>query len=208
MDEETRTGWPSIPKLAQKAKLDDRNVQRAIQRLVRINELRVIPRAFQSNLYCIPELTGGSSATPGETPPPAQRHPSGGDTYTPPGGASATQNRHSESSVNHPERRRSPGWHTVPEDEKLTEDRTRMAREAGLSKAVAEREWAKFVDHEFADAKRDVDKTWRNWCRRAPEFAGGARAAPASNGHREWTRAVPNAEKTREWLAGIGRPMP
>jgi hypothetical protein len=76
VDEQTRTGWPSVPLVARKARLDERNVQRAIQRLVKLHELVVEHRPFQASLYTVAHLPGGgASATPGITPPPGAAPP-------------------------------------------------------------------------------------------------------------------------------------
>jgi hypothetical protein len=167
VDEETRSGWPSVPRIARKARLDERNVQRGIRTLVKLGELQVHARTFQSNVYLIPPYMGDAGATGGDTPPPADRHPPGGDTYTPLV-ALAPPRTVIEPSMNHERGRRALkcSW---PPDFSLTPERAEVARRLGEDATV---EWNKFKDDALEDNVQHVDwdASWRMWLRRAPEF--------------------------------------
>jgi hypothetical protein len=72
----------------------------------------------------------------------------------------------------------------LPPDFELTPERRAIAE---AEKADPDREFAQFTDHFRAapgvkGRKNDWDATWRNWCRRAPDFkprANGSHAKPA-----------------------------
>lgn len=76
--------------------------------------------------------------------------------------------------------REARGWRRVPPEERLTPERLAEATRLGLTLPAAKLEWDKFVDHDFAAPRRDVDATWRNWCRRARELRGGITPPPLS----------------------------
>jgi hypothetical protein len=70
----------------------------------------------------------------------------------------------------------------LPPDFGLTPERRAVAE---AEKADPDREFAQFTDHFRAapgvkGRKNDWDATWRNWCRRAPDFKPRANGAPTS----------------------------
>lgn len=89
----------------------------------------------------------------------------------------------------------------LPPDFGLTPERRAIAE---AEKADPEREFAQFTDHFRAapgikGRKNDWDATWRNWCRRAPDFkphANGRAEAPKRTGSwRDGLEDNPHADK-------------
>ena len=71
-------------------------------------------------------------------------------------------------------------WTVCPEVEVLTDERLAFGLEQGLPAEAVRREWDRFRDHEFRSPKQSVDRTWRNWTRRAAESALPAVRRPSS----------------------------
>ena len=82
VDDEQRTGWPSIPVVAKKAALSERAVQYAVRALHRAGELEIISRPGSSNLFRIP-LGGEASFTPADFAPVKPASPGGEASFTP-----------------------------------------------------------------------------------------------------------------------------
>lgn len=171
-DKETRTAWPSVAYLAKAAKLSESAVHRAIRHLAALGELEIVPQTGRSNLYRVREFAGATSGTGANMTPPvkmAPTPPQNGTPPVPPAAPKPSENRQEPSGRERAKKK--TAWHTVPETELLTPKRREMAREVGLHPARTTQEWQKFSMYYFAQPKRDVDATWRNWVVRALDDA-------------------------------------
>jgi hypothetical protein len=76
-----------------------------------------------------------------------------------------------------PARKRAAQATSLTKEFELNEPRHKVAIDNGLTSDQAVVEFAKFCDHFLANGKRmkDWDAAWRNWTRRAKEFAGNGR---------------------------------
>lgn len=182
--------WPSITLLAKKCSTSARTIQRAIGKLVDAGHVSVAERYQQSHYYTIHPrqvVTGCQPVTPVRlSPVPRQpvtplvtTSPHTGDRVSP----IIIIESSSEPSVNLGEVRasRSTRATRLPDEFGLTPERRAVAE---TEKADPDREFAQFTDHFRAapgvkGRKNDWDATWRNWCRRAPDFKprGTAKAA-------------------------------
>jgi hypothetical protein len=101
---------------------------------------------------------------------------------------------------------RSKRWRVVPAGEILCRLRRGFGAAQGLDPEDIEQEWAKFIDHEFANPKQSVDRTWRNWVRRASEQgARPSRGAPGASRRTADEKQADVFSRVREQLA---RPLP
>ena len=208
------TSWPSIPVLAKKSRLSERQVQYALQSLRRMGELRVVRHGApvgrpdrKANRYEVQLLhpvaergamdgTNGvqSAASTGCNP----LHP----------------NRQGDPSVE-PSGGRQRGWRTLPAGEELTE--ARKAKAVGLSLPAHQvaGEWEKLKAHDFVRPKLRVDATWENWVRHAVEDLRRRKILPPRGaapppGKRALFKAEPEwtqnyHQQLRQLAGGIGR---
>lgn len=174
--------WPSVATIATKCSLEQRSVSRAMERLEASGHLTRTERAGRSNTYIVhprplvtPDLK--SPLTESQTPSDYKSSPPLTNGHPPPDYKSpitiiepsveSKENREREARAP-----RSARATRLPEDFGLTPERRKVAE---TEKADPDREFAQFVDH-FRSApgekgrKVDWDATWRNWCRRAPDF--------------------------------------
>lgn len=167
VDEQTRTGWPSIRLLQEKASLSEMAVHRAVTRLVGLKEVSVTARNGASSLYRIEPygVEGGTASDTGTKLVPPLNLVPGGTTLEGGGVPLAVPRTISEPSLNRLSLRATQ-W---PADFTLTTERAQVAELLGSDAAS---EWAKFKDHALKDGvvHKNWDAAWRYWCRRAPEF--------------------------------------
>lgn len=216
--------WPSVPTLARKAGVDERTVQRSVQRLVKLGELAVKPAAGQHgvNVYRV-VMTPRQSATPGAVPPPAERHPTNTangaepdedprQSVTPgnlPPRQSATQtvlsNEGSSSSPSTsslaPKRTRAPSapkGTRIPDDFAVTDEMVAWARTE--TPLVGAKETAKFIDYWRGvsgqrGVKADWVATWRNWMRKAQaDTESAASRRGSANGHQSYQNPADSSD--------------
>ena len=162
--------WPRVQTLTEKCGMDERTVQRVIQRLQTAGHVTITPRAGRSNYYTVHPR---QSATPGVEPPrqratipPAQRHPT-------PGAAPPRIFKEPSGEPGEVRAARADTAQRLPDGFELTAERKAYAEREGID---AQREFDKFTDHYRSAGgasarKRDWDAAWRNWCRRAADDA-------------------------------------
>lgn len=175
--------WPAVAKLAAKARVSERTVQRALRSLVELGELEVRPSAGRHgvNVYRVVmtdshPVTSSPRQTVTPSPEaegvtPVTRGGDTGDTRTilePPLRAT-TQTK------THPRAKR------IPDDWTPSPTLIDAMRAEGIADELARRELPRFRDYWAAKpgrdgTKLDWDATWRNWLRRAGD--GTARASP------------------------------
>lgn len=173
--------WPSVTSLYKKCSLSERAVRQAVGSLEAKGHLTIHQRTGRSNYYTVHPLhdvhpcTECTPAPDAPTPAPDAPPPLHTVHLTPAPRAPITIiEPSSEPSRNQREARapRSARATRLPEDFRLTPERRAIAE---TQKADPDREFAQFVDHFRAapgekGRKNDWDATWRNWCRRAPDF--------------------------------------
>jgi hypothetical protein len=182
--------WMSVAKVARKARLSPNRTRNAIHELLEDGYLELVHEAnmaeYRPNTYrfIFKGVQVDAPTVEGATTRDGVGLPHRVGESTPPRGARSQVG----SQVGDPKVREKRGWSRVPPTEQLTEDRIRMAREIRLMPlAVVQAEWAAFKDHDYPAPKKDVDATWRNWCRKVkaplpvPPPAPGKRSAPRSD---------------------------
>lgn len=202
------TCWPSINTLRGKCGMDERTVRRVIDRLEAAGHLTQVHYLGRSSTFTVHP---GQKVTPGTAPglaqdpdPPGRRPgPLRAQDPDPPGTAPGRTiiEPSSESSGNpkvEARAARSAPATRLPDDFELTPERRAIAE---TEKADPEREFQNFTDYWLSASgakarKHDWDRTWRMWCRRAPDFRPRGNGTPAPK--RTWRPPdddeVPNAD--------------
>lgn len=186
--------WPSVARIATKARVSRATVKRATQHMRTLGELEVTDRGRHSNLY---RFTCGLNLTPQDV----AESDVVGSSETVVGsnldgcGLTREPQNHQE-----PSRRTSePRSRILPDTENLTHARMHMALDLGLTSKQAEAEWALMADTEFKEPHGDWTRVWRNWCRRSLHFNQPVTARrPEPLG-----RVVPSVEQTKAILARL-----
>lgn len=187
--------WPSIPKIAERCSLDVRTVYRAIATLEGGGHATTQTRPGKATIYHVHPVTPDSvtgvvpltqshpcqKVTP-DTKSPTPDSLSGLPPSPPPSRAlppslPPSKNRQ-EPSRRAPARARS---RTVPEDFEVSAEMRKWAKETCPNVDI-DAQTLIFRDHEFKDPHGNWPAAWRQWMRRAPEFArnGGVTDAPKS----------------------------
>lgn len=206
-DAVSREAWPSTQTIAERVLMSRATVCRRLAELERDGRIVRLARPGSSTMYRVGPVSLDELPQP-EAPPRFEAPPVSPVRQGVPQSCEARTVR--EPSKNR-ESARARCWTRVPETERLTPEREAMAIKIGLGRERIGIEWAKYIDHEFAQPKKDVDATWRNWCRTALEMAPRTGAPVGLGkvlGNLGVGRAVPDAAKTRALLAQIGRAMP
>lgn len=180
--------FPAVARMSVKTSMSERTVQRHLRELVERGLLVIVAHAeggrghaveYAIDLFrldgCIPLVNNGrqdDTLSPDDTLSKGAT----GDAK----GCQPTQERvtpvtpQPSGTVIEPSARaraRGARWRVCPPDEQLTEARTRIGLEAGLrTRSTVDRQWQLFKGHEYASAKSDVDRTWRNWCLKEAGF--------------------------------------
>lgn len=192
-DEATGISWPSIAYLCTKTRMDERRVQRCLQRLKRDGLVRIESRPGHSNRYHL-TLRGDGSSVRGDN--------LGGGPSVTPGVAPVSPITVSEPSQDKAVARRA----RLPADFGLTPEREATARRLGCRTPPALLEAFRDYWHGTGKPMADWERTFATWARRAhggpPQLACpcGGRPRAAVEQAREAAsapaRAIPDVKPT------------